>query len=152
MLRGSQNAVGLLLRGIDGAKAHHLTAFQQRLDGRDDFGEASGAQDTIHFGHLLQNLLLIALGQTACDQNLAHMTFCLQAGSGQNVVDCLCLRRVDESTGVNNHHVTAHYIGADRVACLLHAVHHPLTVHLVLGAAQRYKSDICHIYSSRKSS
>ena len=46
------------------------TAFNLRI--------AAGAENAVHLRHLLHNLVLIALGQTACHQNLAHQALFFQ--------------------------------------------------------------------------
>ena len=60
------------------------------------------------------------------------------------MVDGFALGRVDETAGIDDHHVSAHNVSLDGVAGFLDTVHHPLAVHLILGAAKRNKTDICH--------
>ena len=153
VLRSGDDTSGFLLRCINGAKFRNSLLIQQRLNGRDNLRIASRPQNTVYFRHFRQDLVLIPLGQTAGDQNLSHLALCFQRGSLQNVVDGLCLGRIDKAAGVDDHHVTAHNVLFDRVARFPDTVHHPFAVHLVLGTAKGYKTNICHFcYSSGKSS
>ena len=106
---------------------------------------AAGAENAVHLGHLLKDLLLVALAQAAGDQDLAHQTGLLQPGGLQNVVDGFRSRRIDEAAGVDDHHIGVHQLGFHTVARLLDPIHHPLAVHLVLGAAQGNKTNFSHL-------
>ena len=150
MLGSGQDPSGLLFRRVNVAKIHHLIVLQQRLDGRNDLGIAAGAQNTVHFGHFRQYLLLIPLRQTAGDQDLAHHTGLLQPGSLKNIVNCLAGSRINETAGIDDHHVAAHQFLLHGVTGLLNAIHHPLTVHLILGTAKGNKSYFCHLVFLQK--
>ena len=144
VLRSGHHSPHLFLRGINGAEIHHAVAGKQLFDGGDNLGIAAGAQDTVHLGHLLQDIPLIALAQAAGDQDLAHLALCLQRGSGENVINGFALGGVNKAAGVDDHHIAAGKVREHRVSRLPDPVHHPLAVHLVLGTAKRNKSDICH--------
>ena len=149
---GGQDSAGLLLRRINGTEFADRIIRKKCLNGRNDFRIASGAEKAVHLGHFLQDLLLIPLGQAAGHQNFSDFPLRLQGPRHQDVVNCLGFRRIDESAGVDDHHIAAHNVAADGMSGLLHAIHHSLAVHLILGTAKGNKTYIRHDYSSRKSS
>ena len=134
--RGGQHPVQLLHRGVDAAEAADRTAGRHLTQCRNDLAVAAGAHDAVHLRQLLQDLLLVALGQAAGDQDLAHPALGLLLAHGQNVVNGLALGGVDEAAGVDDHQLHVLRLRAELPARLGHQVHHLLAVHLVLGAAQ----------------
>ena len=144
VLGGGENAPGLHLRGIDAAEIANRPVFQQLFNGGDNLCVAARAQQTVHLRHFLCNLSLIALGEAAGNQNLANLALGFHGTGHENVVNCLRLCRVDKSTGVDNHHVAAGKLTADRMASLLYPEHHPLTVHLIFCTAKRNKTNYSH--------
>ena len=136
MLRGGQDTTGFLLRSIDGAKVRNGITLQQCFNSRHDFRITAGTENTIDLRHFLHNFFLITLGKTAGYQNLTHIAIRFQSCGRQNVVDCFGLSGFNKSAGVDHHHITAHNIRTDCVTGFLHAVHHPLAVHLIFGTAQ----------------
>ena len=97
---------------------------------------AAGAQHAVHLGQLREDLLLIALGQTAGDQELLHPALGLFLADGDNVVDGLALGGVDEAAGVDHHQIHVLGLRADLPAGGLHQIHHLFAVDLILGAAE----------------
>ena len=152
MLGSGDHPAHFLLRRVNGAEIHNLVAGEQLLNGGNDLGIASRAQDAVHLGHFLEDIPLVALGQAPCHQNFAHLALRFQRGSLQNIVDGLTFCRVDEAAGIDHHHVAARDALVYRMSGFLHPEHHPFAVHLILGAAKRNKSDCCHYSSSGKSS
>ena len=116
-----------------GVPLHH------RLDGGDDVGIAAGAQNPVHLGQLLQDLILVALGKAAGHQQLLQLAGVFQRGDGQNGVDGLTFGRVNKAAGVDHRHVGPLGLSGDGIARRPAQSHHLLGVHQILGTAQGYE-------------
>ena len=150
VLGGRKDTPGLFLRGVDGAKIRYALFLQQAFNGWDDLGIAPGAQHAVHLRHLLHDLVLVALGQAAGDQDLADPALCLQRSRHKNMVDRLGLSGINEAAGIDHNHIAAVDLTADGIACLLDAVHHSLAIYLIFGTAKRNKTNHCHLLNLRK--
>ena len=67
MLGGSENAAGLNLRRINGTEIINGLIRQQAVNGADYLGIVAGTQNAVYLRHFFHNLILVTLGQTACD-------------------------------------------------------------------------------------
>ena len=148
-------ALGDLQVGGIGGRGHHTRAIldgmvdvpevgggvplHDGLDGGNDVGVAAGAQDTVHLGQLLQDLILVALGKAAGHQQLFQFTCAFQRGDGQNGVDGLTFGRVNKAAGVDHRYVGPLGLSGDGVARRPAQSHHLLGVHQILGTAQGYE-------------
>ena len=108
----------------------------------DDLGIAAGAQHAVHLGQLLHQLLLVALGQAAGDQQLLQLPLVLEGGQLQNILDGLALGRVDKAAGIEHRHIGPRRLSGHGVARLAHQGHHLFGIHQVLGAAKRYECNL----------
>ena len=124
------------------ALGHHL------VDGLGDVAVAAGAEDPVYLRQLPQDILLVALGHAAGDENFPHLPGLLQLRHLQNVLNGLLAGGGQEAAGVHHHHVGPLGASLDGIAGGLGRRHHLLAVHLVFGAAQGNKRHvICHSQS-----
>ena len=124
---------------VDRAELADLLPRQNLPGGGDHVVVAAGAKHAVHLGQLGQNFLLIALGQTAGDEDLPHQALGLFLRDGKNVVDGLALGGVDEAAGVDDDQIDVLRLRANLKTRLGHQIHHLLAVHLVLGTAEADK-------------
>ena len=129
---------GKLVDGsMDAAKAARHTARHRPLDGGDDLGVASGAEDAVDFGHFLDNLILIALREAAGDEDLFDRSLLLPARGLQNRVDRLFFGAVDKAAGVDNDDLRVRRVIRERMSGVADERHHLLGVDEVFRAAER---------------
>ena len=139
VLGGGQHPVELVDPAVDAGKAAGVAAAHQFLQRRHDLAVAAGTHDAVYLRQLRQNLLLVALGEAAGDQNFPHLPLRLQLRRGEDGVDGLLLGAVDKAAGVDDHHVGAGRLllqGMPRVAAQRH---HLLGIHQILGTAKGNK-------------
>jgi hypothetical protein len=106
---------------------------------------STGADDRVHFRHLLQNLRAITFDQAARhDQFFCRAEF-LVLRHFKNGVHGLFLRRFNKAARIDDQNFR--FIGARRqfVAFVRKDTHHHLAVHEVLGASQADESDLGHM-------
>lgn len=99
------------------------------------------AKHAVNLRQLLQNFLLIALGETAGDEDFLDSSLCFQLRHGQNVVNGLCLCGFNEAAGVDNDEFRTVGVWADLIARLPQQPEHMLGVDLIFGAAKRDHAD-----------
>ena len=139
---GGGDARPVLLRVVDIPEAVGRAPGHQLLQGGDDLGVAAGAHDAVHLGQLLHQLVLIALGQAAGDQQLAQLPLLFQLGQLQDILNGLALGGVDKAAGVEHRRVRPLGLGGDLMPSASDQCHHLLGVHQILGAAQGYKCNL----------
>ena len=139
---GGGDARPVLLRVVDIPEAVGRAPGHQLLQGGDDLGVAAGAHDAVHLGQLLHQLVLIALGQAAGDQQLAQLPLLFQLGQLQDILNGLALGGVDKAAGVEHRRVRPLGLGGDLMPGASDQCHHLLGVHQILGAAQGYKCNL----------
>ena len=145
---GGGHHPGAILHGVvDVAEESGLVALHDGLHCGDDVGVAAGTQHAVHLGHLLHELILVALGQAARHQQLAQSALVLQLGQLQDVVNGLALGRVDKAAGVEDGHIGPLGVGDHLVARIPAQSHHLLGIHQILGAAKGNKRNFILIHS-----
>ena len=141
-----QHPVKLVDHAVDVAEAAGRAAGDDLLQRRDDLAVAARAHDAVHLRQLVQDLLLIALGEAAGDEDLAHQPLLLQRRHGEDGVDGLLLGAVDEAAGVDDHHVRAGVFSLQGVPGVPAQGHHLLGVDQVLGTAKGYERYFHGVY------
>ena len=116
-----------------------LLPCHQFLDGGHHVGVAAGAQHAVHLGQFGADVIGVALGETAGDQQLFQLALFLQLSQLQNIFDGLALGGVDEAAGVEHRHVGPFRVCGDGIARLLAQGHHLLGIDQIFGAAQGNK-------------
>ena len=139
MLGGGQHPVELVDLAVDAGKAAGVAAAHQLLQRRHDLAVAAGAHDTVHLRQLRQDLLPVALGEAAGDQNFPHLPLRLQLCRGKDGVDGLLLGAVDKAAGVDDHHVRPGRLLQQDMPGVAAQCHHLLGVHQILGTAKGNK-------------
>ena len=134
--RRRQDAARLVGGGVDVAVLLHDPAQEHPGCGGGNVIVAARAEDAVHLGHLLQNFVLVALGQAAGDQNFSQPALLLQLRHLEDVGNGLLLGRVDEAAGVDNDQIRAVRLAGDPVTGLLKPEEHLLRIDLVFGAAE----------------
>ena len=89
VLRRGENPPCLLLGPVDVSKRNHRLSSQKGLHRGDHIPVAACAQQTVHLGHLLQDLPLIALRQASGHQNFPHCPGLFQLAHGNDIVNGL---------------------------------------------------------------
>ena len=107
--------------------------------------DTAHAEKGVHLGQLLQDLLTVALGQTAGDDDALQGAVLLKPGLVQDVVDGLLLGALNEGAGVDDDDVRVDILRGQLVARGHHLMEHDLGIQLVLGTAKGNESDL-HIY------
>ena len=120
-------AVALDLARTGSAKAAH--------DGRQR-GVGANADNGVDLGDLLHDLLLVALGQAAGDDDLQVRVLLLVLAGHQNVLDGFGLGGLDKAAGVDDDDVCFGRVRHGGVAVLDEGVAENVGVHLVFGAAE----------------
>ena len=106
----------------------------------------AGPVDRVDLRNLFLELIAIALGHAAGDDELAAGGLLLELRHLEDGVDGFLLGAIDEGAGVHDEHVGLRRVGGDLVPILLgHAEHH-LGIDEILGAPQGDKSDLHWIY------
>ena len=112
------------------------------LDGVHDVVDTAYAEKSVHLGQLLQDLLAVALGETARDDDALQGAVLLEPGLVQDVVDGLLLGAFNEGAGVDDDDVCVDILRGQLVARGHHLVEHDLGIQLVLGTAEGDESDL----------
>ena len=120
-------AVALGLARTGSAKAAH--------DGRQR-GVGSNADNGVDLGDLLHDLLLVALGQAAGDDDLQVRVLLLVLAGHQNVLDGFGLGGLDKAAGVDDDDVRLRGVAHGGVTVLDEGVAEYVGVDLVLRAAE----------------
>ena len=113
-------------QGVDVLDPDAAFSLQCLLYGIHDLVVRCGAQHFVHFRYLLQDLLLVSLGQAAGDnkrlQSACLFVFChLQDG-----LDALLLGIMDETAGVDDDHISPGLIVRHLVALVCQQADHNL--------------------------
>ena len=87
VFRRGQNSACFHFRSIDVSKRCHPVVLQQSFNGRNDLCITAGTKDSIHLWQFFQNLVLVALGKTAGNQNLPHHSLLFQRTSLEDKVN-----------------------------------------------------------------
>ena len=103
LLRRRQDAARLVQRDADVIEALIFLPVQDLLRRVDNVVIRARAEHAVDLRHLVHDLLLIALGQTAGDEDLPDTALLFERAHRQNMVDGLFLGRIDEAAGVDNH-------------------------------------------------
>ena len=103
---GGNHPGDLFHRGVPISEEACLPACQHCIRGFYDIAEASHAQYRVDFRQLLQDRVLVALGQTAADDQAAQLSCLFQLRHLQNSVNGLALCRVDKAAGVDDYRVS----------------------------------------------
>ena len=152
VIGGGQHAVTaqadgvLVLEGavlLLGGEVLLLALLLYGLDSLHDVVDTAHAQEGVHLGELLENLLAVALGETARDDDTLEGAVLLEPGLVQDVVDGLLLGALDEGAGgIDDDDVRVDILRGELVARGHHLVEHDLGVQLVLGTAEGDESDL----------
>ena len=111
------------------------------LDRAQDVLHLAGAQRRVDLGDLLAQLLVVALGQAARDDQAPRAPRLLLARHLQDGVDRLLLGAIDERAGVHDDHVRVLRVRDQGMAARLQAPEHHLAVDQVLRTAQAHQPD-----------
>ena len=142
---GGEHAGAIQTPAVTGGEGTNRLTRHHLLHHGGDVVVGTQAQHSVTFGNLIRQLLLIALRQTAGDDDLLNLLFLLQLGELQNILDGLLLGIGDKAAGVDNHHVSIAAVGGNLVARLLQLSQHQFGVHLIFGASQGYHTHFdCH--------
>ena len=150
--RGEQARRGVVIEEYRQARrARGRSARRLAVDGLNDVFDLAGADDRVHFGNLLANLVAKALDQAAGDDQALRAAEFLVFGHLQDGVDGFLLRRLDEAAGIDDEHVG--FVGARRqfVAVARQNAHHDLAIDEVLGTAQAEESNLGECRQARRS-
>ncbi len=134
---GGHDAGDLLHGGVFIAEEACAAPREHRVGGAHDVPEAPDAEHGVDLRQLLQDRILVALAQTARDDQTAQPALLLELRHLQNVVDGLALRGVDEAAGIHDREIRPLRLGHQREAGLVEKVEHLLAVDQILGAAKR---------------
>ena len=137
--RGGNHAGTAQLHIVLGAVALGL-ACAVRAEAADNGGQGSvgaNAHNGVHLGDFLHNLMLVALCQTAGDNDLEVRVLLLVLAGHQDVLDSLGLGRLDEAAGVDDDNVCLGGVTHGGVAVLDEGVAEHIGVHLIFRAAER---------------
>jgi hypothetical protein len=108
----------------------------------DDGGDIAGAEDGVDLRNLGLQLVAVALGQAAGDDEGLTGPGLLELGHLQNGVHRLLLGLVDERAGVDDQHLGPGGVARQLVARLLGQPEHHLGIDEVLRAPERDHSDL----------
>ena len=97
--------------------------------------DLAGADDGVHLGNVLPNLVAVALDQAAGDDQLFGRAGGFVAGHLQNRIDRLLLGRVDEAAGVDDEDFGLFGMGGQAGASARQQAHHHLGIDEVFRAA-----------------
>ena len=122
MAQKAQNPGDLVHRGALVTEETGTSPGQHAVGGPDDVLEAAHAQHGVDLRQLLQDGVLVALGETAGNDDAAETPGLFQLRHLQDVVDGLALGRVDEAAGVDDHEIGPVRIGQQGIAGLAHQV------------------------------
>ena len=108
----------------------------------DESFDFAGAVDRVDLGNFFLQLVAIALGHAAGDDELAAGGLLLELGHLEDRVDGFLLGAIDERAGVHHQHVGLRRVGGDLVPILLGHAEHDLGIDEILGAPQGDKPDL----------
>ena len=91
------------------------------------------AKHAVDLRHLVHDLLLIALRETAGDEDLPDTALLFERAHRQNMVDGLFLGRIDETAGVDDHQLRPIGIRQNFISGLPQQIEHLLGVDLIFG-------------------
>ena len=97
--------------------------------------DLSSSVDRVDLRNLLLQLIAIALGHAAGDDQLAAGNLLFELGHLQNGVDRFLLGAIDKGAGVHDLHVGLRRVGGNLVPVLLGHAEHDLGVDEILGTA-----------------
>ena len=142
-------STGLLVEGqwvnvrVRAAVVAHRASIVARRTERLDDGRHSPVPSTASISGISRlQLLAVALGEAAGDDQARAAPIPLLLGHFEDRVDRFLLGVVDERAGVHDDHVGLRWRGRDLVARLLREAQHHLAVDEILGAPQRDKTDL----------
>ena len=106
------------------------------INGSADLTVAPGAEHAVDLRKTLEDVLLIALRETARNDDLFEQTGLFQLRKLQNVVNCLTFCAVNKAAGVYDRNVTACRITDQLMPCLIEQIQHLLAVDQIFGTAE----------------
>ena len=110
------------------------------VDQAHDLVEFIGADQCIHFRHVLLDVAAIAFHQAAGHDQLFCAAGFLKLGHFKNGLDRFLLGGIDEAAGVDDNHVGSRRVGRQFMSAGDKLAHHDLGIDEVLGATQADKS------------
>ena len=114
----------------------HQVAAEDFVHDLHDVGVLTDADDRVDLRHLLADVILVALGQTACHDELLDVAGLLVLRHVEDVLDGLHLRRFNEAAGVDDDGVAPLDVSGDGEARPCQFIQHELGVDLVFRAAK----------------
>ena len=120
-------------------------ASHNRLAGIGDIAETSNANKGFYLGHLFHHLVAITLNKAACCYDMFTFSVLFQRFRIKNTFNRFLLCALNKAAGVNNYDLRLLFIRGDFKAPCVKIMEHYLGVHKILGAAERYKSNLCHL-------
>src|SRR5262245_49615937 len=116
-------------------------------DGADDVGDLAGAEDRVNLGDLFLQLVAIALGEAAGDDEAAAGAVLLVLRHLENRVDRLLLRAVDEGAGVDDQDLRARRVVGQLVPRLLREPEHDFGIDQILRTTERNQTNLHYGYN-----
>ena len=105
------------------------------------------AHEAVHLGHFAVEVVDVALGEAAGDEQLFEPARLLVLRHLENGLDGFLLGRLDEAAGVDEDDLRLGGVGDDLVARLFERSEDHFAVHAVLGAAERDHAHLLHCSS-----
>ena len=140
--RGGEDPAELVHRGVDVPEAAGPLPGHDGLHRLHDVPVAAGAQNAVHLGQLLRDLLPVALRHAPGDQDLFQLPLLLQRRHAEDVLDGLLVGAGEKAAGVDHRHVGPLRCIGQGVARLAAQGHHLLAVDHVFLAAQGDEMDV----------
>ncbi len=145
---------GRVFQGADRGRAEEGTLFRAAGPSRpvDDLGDllaAEDADDVIDAGHFLQQVVLLALGQAAGDDDRADSALILEGEHLADDGERFLPGRLDEAARVDDDDVGPVGVGDERVAVLAQLAEHALGIDQVLRTAEADEGEgwiILHLF------
>ena len=122
---------------LEGIPLGGLHAFAERRD----LLQLIGADDRVHFRHVLPDVAAIALHQAAGDDQLLRAAGLLVLGHLEDGVDRFLLGGIDEAAGVDDEDVGIGGMRRQLVALRGELAHHDFGIDEILRAAETDKTD-----------
>ena len=117
---GGDHAGQLVDRGALIAEKAERAALHDGVCGGDNILEAAHAEHRVDLRQLREDGVLVALGQTAGDDQPAESARLLELRHFEDVVDGLGFGGVDKAAGIHDHQIRAVGVGQEREARLAH--------------------------------
>ena len=124
-------------RRADRAAARRLIPGEHRFHNGHDFAVAAGAHDAVYLRELGADVVGIALGKTAGNDNFEIRVFLAVGGGFENLFDGFGFGRFDKGAGIDDHGVRLGEIVGKSIPGVLQQSQHFLAVYEVFRAAER---------------